>query len=106
MHLIMGRFMRANDERVRVANETLQGMRTVKFTGLEDTFVGRVALARAKQCLHLYAQYMTRSAFVCGRGWHIVRMVREPSPATAPGHAKALEGSAGGDGGAEELRRE
>jgi len=62
MNMAMGNFMRANDERIKVTNETMQGIRVVKFTGLEDAFVDRVSEARDKQCRHLYRVSIIRSA--------------------------------------------
>ncbi|KAA6388286.1 MAG: putative Metal resistance protein YCF1 [Streblomastix strix] len=42
-------YLAHNDERNKVTNETLQGMRVVKLSGLESIFLNRVEIVRAKQ---------------------------------------------------------
>jgi len=61
MNVAIGNVMIQNGERTRVTNEVMQGIRGVKFTGLEDIFVNRVAESRGKQCRHLYSFYLIRS---------------------------------------------
>ncbi|KAK2954114.1 Multidrug resistance-associated protein [Blattamonas nauphoetae] len=42
-------FLAHNDERNKIMNETLQGMRIVKFTGLEHIFLHKLGVPRKKQ---------------------------------------------------------
>jgi ABC-type multidrug transport system fused ATPase/permease subunit len=48
------RYLTHNDERNKVTNETLQGIRVVKCTGLEDVFMGRINKAREQQLTDLF----------------------------------------------------
>ncbi|KAJ4460314.1 Multidrug resistance-associated protein [Paratrimastix pyriformis] len=57
-------YMAVNDERVKVTNETVQGIRVVKFTGLEDTFANRIRESRLRQSVHLQSSYYYRSFMV------------------------------------------
>ncbi|KAJ4459390.1 Multidrug resistance-associated protein [Paratrimastix pyriformis] len=45
----MTEFMNTNDERIKVTNETIQGIKVVKFSGLEDKFSDRMRASQAKQ---------------------------------------------------------
>ncbi|KAK2941716.1 Multidrug resistance-associated protein [Blattamonas nauphoetae] len=47
-------FMAHNDERNKIMNETLQGMRIVKFTGLEQVFMKKIDNPRQKQITDLF----------------------------------------------------
>ncbi|KAH7823453.1 putative Multidrug Resistance Associated Protein (MRP) [Monocercomonoides exilis] len=43
------KYLSHNDDRNKVTNETLQGMRVVKFTGLEQVFINKIEIPRRKQ---------------------------------------------------------
>ncbi|KAK2963551.1 Multidrug resistance-associated protein [Blattamonas nauphoetae] len=45
----MQKYLGANDDRNKLINETLQGIRVVKYSGLEDVFIHRVEEKRKKQ---------------------------------------------------------
>ncbi|KAA6381010.1 MAG: putative ABC transporter C family member 3, partial [Streblomastix strix] len=51
----MKSYLAHNDERNKVTNETMQGMRVVKYSGLEQVFLERVEFARAKQLQDVFA---------------------------------------------------
>ncbi|KAA6372728.1 MAG: hypothetical protein EZS28_031746, partial [Streblomastix strix] len=44
------RYLGNNDIRNKVTNETIQGMRVVKFSGLENVFIDRIKQTRLPQC--------------------------------------------------------
>lgn len=52
-------FLAHNDERNKVANQTLQGLRIVKFTGLEKVSMSKINIPREKQLID--TQENTRS---------------------------------------------
>ncbi|KAH7820854.1 putative Multidrug Resistance Associated Protein (MRP) [Monocercomonoides exilis] len=45
----MKSYLNLNDARTKITNETLQGMRVVKYTGLEEAFVAKINEPRGKQ---------------------------------------------------------
>ncbi|KAK2945606.1 Multidrug resistance-associated protein [Blattamonas nauphoetae] len=47
-------YMAHNDDRNKIMNETLQGMRIVKFTGLEEVFMKKIEAPRQKQINDLF----------------------------------------------------
>ncbi|KAJ4459381.1 Multidrug resistance-associated protein [Paratrimastix pyriformis] len=55
--------MSTSDERIKVTNETIQGIKVVKFSGLEEKFSDRMRASRAKQFKPLRVFILARSAF-------------------------------------------
>ncbi|KAK2953702.1 putative Multidrug resistance-associated protein 1 [Blattamonas nauphoetae] len=49
MGVAMQKYLGSNDERNKMINETLQGMRVVKYSGLEDVFIRRIEDKRKMQ---------------------------------------------------------
>ncbi|KAH7821298.1 putative Multidrug Resistance Associated Protein (MRP) [Monocercomonoides exilis] len=45
----MKSYLNLNDARTKITNETLQGMRVVKYTGLEEAFIAKINEPRKKQ---------------------------------------------------------
>ncbi|KAA6352883.1 MAG: hypothetical protein EZS28_051590, partial [Streblomastix strix] len=49
-------YLNHNDERNRITNETILGMRAVKMSGLEKIFIDRIEQAREKQVQDIFAK--------------------------------------------------
>lgn len=60
MQRALTQYMYSNDQRNRMMNETLQGIKVVKLTGLEAVFIGRVKETRVEQlsATFRYTMYM------------------------------------------------
>eukprot|EP00771_Trimastix_marina_P000197 gnl/Trimastix_PCT/1203.p1 GENE.gnl/Trimastix_PCT/1203~~gnl/Trimastix_PCT/1203.p1 ORF type:complete len:1491 (-),score=418.48 gnl/Trimastix_PCT/1203:150-4097(-) len=54
-------FMQGNDERTKLTNEAIQGIRVVKYGALEDSFAKKIGASRGRQCKHLYWSMFYRS---------------------------------------------
>ncbi|KAA6361432.1 MAG: putative ABC transporter, partial [Streblomastix strix] len=50
MSAAIKRYLGSNDIRNKITNETIQGMRVVKFSGLESVFIDRIQKTRLPQC--------------------------------------------------------